>query len=56
LYLKHIPLFQRRTINLKSNKAVAELEIKYQTAQKEKALSDKQLQVLQTGPSITKKP
>ncbi|HEY1021325.1 MAG TPA: tetratricopeptide repeat protein, partial [Flavisolibacter sp.] len=45
-FRKHI-FYRDSTINLKSNKAIAEIEIKYQTAQKEKALSDKQVQIIQ---------
>ncbi|HVF82512.1 MAG TPA: ATP-binding protein [Flavisolibacter sp.] len=52
--LKQYIVNKDSTVNQKTNKAVAELEIKYQTAQKEKALSDKQLQIVQTNLQLEK--
>ncbi|HEV7331526.1 MAG TPA: ATP-binding protein [Flavisolibacter sp.] len=52
-FKQHI-FYKDSTINLQSNKAIAEMEIKYQTAQKEKALSDKQLQIIQKDLQLQK--
>ncbi|RYZ47208.1 MAG: hypothetical protein EOO14_23800, partial [Chitinophagaceae bacterium] len=45
-FRRHV-YYKDSTINLKSNKVLAEVETRYQTAQKEKALSEKQLQLTQ---------
>lgn len=52
-FRQHI-FYKDSTINLKSNNVLAEVETRYQTAQKEKALSEKQLQITQKDLQLQK--